>query len=539
MNSMQRPPLTLELNPEYRRVAPGPTKLHLVATIAAASLGVEAKRPDLSIVLALDVSGSMSGPPLEQVVRSVERIVDLLGERDRLGVVAFSESATEVAPLAPLSPDARRAIKGRVRRLRADGGTNVEAGLKLARTMLPARGEHERHALLLLSDGVPNRGASSPQALSAMAAAMRPDVSVSVLGYGAKHDEALLAAVATGGGGRYRFIADPASCALELAQAVGAQGDVVAEGVELALRPAEGVEVLRVLGGQTMRVSVGGLVVPLEDALQGGELHVAFVLELSERFGRAGGEIAWSMLRFRRAGSKGLESIEASASIDVASGAPELDAATHRKVLLARSDELRASARALADRGQFDGAAAALRGLLREIEAAPGYTAADGSPLSEAREALLDEVMAYERRPSAEAYSVYKKSTQGLTFTSSSTLPPPKHSREVAIAEMAAGPYPKARLRIVGGPRAGALVALSVRNCVGRTSTADVPLQDEMVSRRHAEIFAHDGGFWVADLGSTNVTLLNGHPVGAAPQRLSPGDVVKVGRSELVYEEYS
>jgi Ca-activated chloride channel homolog len=535
---MQSAPLTLELTTDYRRLAPGSSKLHLVATIAAGAFGVETKRPNLSIVLALDVSGSMSGPPLEQVMRSVERIVDLLGEGDRLGVVAFSESATQVSALTPVTAEARRAIKARVRRLQADGGTNVEAGLSLARSMLPGRGEHERQAVLLLSDGVPNRGASSPDALCALASAMRPDVSVSVLGYGAKHDEKILAAVATGGGGRYRFIADPASCALELAQAVGAQGDVVAEGVELALRPAEGVEVLRVLGGHTMRVSMGGLVVPLEDALQGSVLHVAFVVELGARFGRTGGEVAWAMLRFRRAGAKTLESAEASASIDIAAGEAELDRVAHANVLLARSDEMRSGARALADRGQFEGAAAMLRGLLRDIEAAPGYAAADGSALSEAREALLDEVMAYERRPSAEAYSVYKKSTHSTMFTSSSSMPPPKHSREIVIAELAAGPYPKARLRVVGGPRAGALVALSVRNCVGRTSAADVPLQDEMVSRRHAEIFAHDGVFWVADLGSTNVTLLNGHPVGA-PQRLTIGDVVKVGRSELVYEEYN
>jgi Ca-activated chloride channel homolog len=536
MTWMHHVPLRLELTSEYRQVAPGPTKLHLVATVVTAALDVETARPDLSIVLALDVSGSMNGPPLEQVVRSVERIVDLLGERDKLGIVAFSEGATEVCPLAPMSAETRRAVKARVRRLRADGGTNAEAGLLRARGLLPRRGERERQAVLLLSDGIPNRGATSPEALSALAAAMRPDVSVSVLGYGAKHDESILGAVATGGGGSYRFIADPASCAIELAQAVGAQGDVVAEGVELALRPAEGVEVLRVLGGRKMRVSVGGLVVPLEDAMQGGEMHVAFALELTDRFAQAGGEIAWAMLRFRRAGSKALESVEASASVGV--GAPELDAAAHRKVLLARSDEARAAARALGDRGQFDGAAASLRALLRDIEAAPGY-AADGSPLSEAREELLDEVMAYERRPSAEAYSVYKKSTRSILFTSSNTMPPSRNSRELAVAELAAGPYPKARLRIVGGPRAGALVALNARNCVGRTNSADVPLQDEVVSRRHAEIFAHDGGFWVADLGSTNVTLLNGQPVGGAPKRLATGDVVKVGRSELVYEEYN
>jgi Ca-activated chloride channel family protein len=527
--------VTLELTTDHRRVAPGATKVHLVATVVAGATAGEAARPDLSIVLALDVSGSMAGPPLEHVVRSVERIVDLLGERDRLGVVAFSEEATEVSPLARLDGEARRAIKARVRRLVAEGGTNVEAGLGRARGLLPARGAHERQAVLLLSDGVPNRGAWAPAELSALAARMRPDVSVSALGYGAKHDEETLSAIAEGGGGRYRFIPDPASCALDLAQAVGAQGDVAAEAVELAVRPSEGVEVLRVLGGRAMRVSAGGLVVPLEDVPRGGVTHVAFALELGARFGGAGGEVAWALLRYRPAGAEGLTSVEASAGVEA--GASELDPAAHGKVLLVRCDEVRAGARALADRRQFDAAAAVVRAFLAEIEAAPGYVAADGSPLSEAREALLDDAMAYERRPSPEAYSVYKKSMHGMTLATSNSMPPSKFSREAALAELAAGSYPRARLRVVGGPRAGAMIALGARNCIGRMAGVEVLLPDDGVSRRHAEIFAADGAFWVTDLGSTNTTLLNGRPVGSRPSRLATGDVVKVGGSELVYEE--
>jgi hypothetical protein len=42
------------------------------------------------------------------------------------------------------------------------------------------------------------------------------------------------------------------------------------------------------------------------------------------------------------------------------------------------------------------------------------------------------------------------------------------------------------------------------------------------------------GDFWIEDLGSTNGTLLNGHPV-VKRQVLSAGDKVRVGHTELTF----
>src|SRR5688572_20709147 len=56
-------------------------------------------------VLALDVSASMQGEPLAQVIRSVELLLDTLGPEDEVGIVAFSENATRV--VEPVRVDAQ------------------------------------------------------------------------------------------------------------------------------------------------------------------------------------------------------------------------------------------------------------------------------------------------------------------------------------------------------------------------------------------------------------------------------------------------
>lgn len=71
------------------------------------------------------------------------------------------------------------------------------------------------------------------------------------------------------------------------------------------------------------------------------------------------------------------------------------------------------------------------------------------------------------------------------------------------------------------------------RMVVGRLASCGICLQDANVSREHAAFERTGAGWAVADLGSTNGTLVNG--VGVDRADLSDGDVVTVGVSELVY----
>lgn len=73
------------------------------------------------------------------------------------------------------------------------------------------------------------------------------------------------------------------------------------------------------------------------------------------------------------------------------------------------------------------------------------------------------------------------------------------------------------------------------RVSVGRLASCGVCLSDVNVSREHAA-FEREGTGWAAvDLGSTNGTLVNGERVGR--RRLTDGDIVTVGITELVYHE--
>ena len=70
----------------------------------------------------------------------------------------------------------------------------------------------------------------------------------------------------------------------------------------------------------------------------------------------------------------------------------------------------------------------------------------------------------------------------------------------------------------------------------GRAPQNDVTLSgDDYASARHARVESRQDGVWVEDVGSTNGTYLNGIKLSRA-KRLTPGDVVRIGETELRYE---
>jgi Ca-activated chloride channel family protein len=529
--------LTLSAHPEKKSIRAGEAgSLRVALLVRAAGGGVERARPDVTCALALDVSGSMTGPPLEMLVASVEKLCELAQPRDRLAMVAFSDSATLVAPLTEMDAAGKRLFAARARRLYAEGGTNVEDGIRKAGEVVAAATGAIRTSILLLSDGQPNRGAASPSDLAAVARELRPRVTTSTLGYGVQHSDHVLSAIAEAGAGRFSFIPDPSSCRRELAMALGAQSDIVVGEVELVLAPAEGVEIRRVVGDPPLRFGRDGVRLPLSDMEDGSERVI--VLELALPRALPFGKVLDARAAYRDAETTSAGSVDTVVTVDQGSTDGPLDPDAVALVLLARAEEARRAARALADRGQFAGAAASLRVLLDEIAAAPGYRAADGSPLSEAYEQLLDEATAFERNPSSEGYSVFRKQalSQRLDADGTKSVAPRRGATSRFFLRATSGTPKEAHLVVVAGPGQGKAFRVGETCAIGRTSGADVVLPSGNVSRRHAEIYVLESDHWVCDLGSTNTTLVNGQRLGTVPHKLAPGDVIRVGDVELRYE---
>ncbi len=70
---------------------------------------------------------------------------------------------------------------------------------------------------------------------------------------------------------------------------------------------------------------------------------------------------------------------------------------------------------------------------------------------------------------------------------------------------------------------------------IGRLPSSEIFIDDPVVSRRHAEVYLAEEGYFVRDTGSRNGTFLNGERV-FDPAALRPGDVIGIGSSRVVYE---
>jgi diguanylate cyclase (GGDEF)-like protein len=114
-----------------------------------------------------------------------------------------------------------------------------------------------------------------------------------------------------------------------------------------------------------------------------------------------------------------------------------------------------------------------------------------------------------------------------------------ERTRVTRITELAAGPDAgrpgDACIVVIYGTELGRRVQLgSAAFEIGRSSTNDLFIDQESISRHHARISFDGAAYWATDLGSTNGTYVNDEPVGAQ-QRLRDGDQIRIGRSILKF----
>ncbi|MFH1329891.1 MAG: FhaA domain-containing protein [Actinomycetota bacterium] len=99
-------------------------------------------------------------------------------------------------------------------------------------------------------------------------------------------------------------------------------------------------------------------------------------------------------------------------------------------------------------------------------------------------------------------------------------------------ATFVTGPLPAwARLLPPGLP---AVEVRPNRAVVGRSTQADVRIEDAAVSRRHALLWREAGGIWVADLSSSNGTRLNGEAIPEVAEVVD-GDLLTFGEPSFVF----
>jgi uncharacterized membrane protein len=166
--------------------------------------------PSLAVVLSIDRSGSMAMTTDEKVTKldiakeAAHLVVDLLDERNEVGVMSWDTEFIWDAPLKPARD--KQGIHNAISTIKAGGGTDGYPALKEAYQILFDRPALLKH-VIFLSDGQMTRGDFSGL-LRRMA---KDKITVSTVAIGKDADVPLMVDVAKWGRGRFYYTEDDAT----------------------------------------------------------------------------------------------------------------------------------------------------------------------------------------------------------------------------------------------------------------------------------------------------------------------------------------
>jgi Ca-activated chloride channel homolog len=346
--------LTLEASSGERVVGADTPQVVTVRVALGVKPMERSSRPPANLALVIDTSGSMEGKAIDDAKSAAIALVDSLSPKDRLAIVVFNSKVDTLLASTLLDDADKKDVHKKLAELRAEGTTDMAAGLQVAIGQVTSHLDPETvNRVILLGDGVPN--SEGPiEGITQSAAAQ--GVSITALGLGPDYNETLMGKMAQVTGGKFQYVADSSKVASFFKEEVGRLQKTYARDAWLELSAGPGVLISGVIGQESVRTGTGAVRVHVGDLALGEKMDVFAQLVVTGAKDGANVELVDAVLRFnegtggtpkeRRAfvgvrASKDPTKIEAGRNADVESGAAKARQAadTLEQIRLARASD--------------------------------------------------------------------------------------------------------------------------------------------------------------------------------------------------------
>ena len=534
-----------------------PQTVYLLARFEAGESPADSKRRPLNLSLVIDRSGSMAGDKIDYTRQAAQFLVQHLGAQDIFSVVLYNDRVETL--LEPQQVTQKDRVTQLLERIRVRGTTNLSGGwLQGCQHVADTPGDNMLNRVLLMSDGLANRGITDANRLLQMARQKyEKGVSTTTMGLGADFNEDLLMDMANAGGGAFYFIESPEVAPEIFSEELRGLLNVVGQNLNITLDTTPHVQSVRQFNAYPQQQNTYKL-----GDIFGDEIKT-LVLELTIPRLKSLGVMQIATLHFEydEVTPNGTQHQTQTMAVMVnvqAEGEPlpTPDEDVEESVLLLRAAQARQDAVKKADAGDYQSASQMLKTIADDIDNA----SVQNDRLAEERDALNEQAQQLEQ--GAASYNDYSRKTmQTQSFYTrmdrhgeTRVLRQRELERKGGTPSQPADPVPSEaqsdsesssdekrdtmetqlpvfqkntnNVSALDVPREEGvrpthvtwnnqtfpLVNDLIR--VGRSPHNEIMISVNGVSRFHAHIRRRDDRLYLEDLGSTNGTTLNGTPGG-------------------------
>jgi Hint-domain/VWA / Hh protein intein-like/von Willebrand factor type A domain len=222
-------------------------------------------RVPCDVVLIIDVSGSMGAKApapdnakgetevdgltvLDLTKQAARAIVETMDDNDRLGIVTFTDDATIVMELTPMTKANKSEAWGKIKTIRPLGLTNMWHGILEGKSLLDGKSRPGcMPAMMVLTDGISNCG-NPPQGFVNRLRTYDLPAPIHTFGFGFDINSSLLQSVAEVANGNFAFISDASMLATVFIHAMAHLQSTFASTAKLVISSLSGLSLVESMG---------------------------------------------------------------------------------------------------------------------------------------------------------------------------------------------------------------------------------------------------------------------------------------------------